>query len=120
MAYKTTAEMSITKEKTTIKPILQDFMNNPNNAMRNGYYPDFMSCLALKASILSIESLIDIKDEFIYLMREEVLLFPLRLICFLYLAVFLLTIPLFFPVWAFIYWQGARKAFKRYHEKRRT
>jgi len=45
-------------------PTLDDFIECPVKAMKNGYYPDIMSCLVLKASFLSWESFKGIKTSF--------------------------------------------------------
>ena len=102
------------------KLTLDDFIENPREAMRRGYYPGFMSCLALKASCFSIESLIDIKDEFYWVLREEAIRFPVHFLGFIIFVFCIVTTPFLFPVWAVIYWYNVRKAFKRYHEKKKN
>jgi len=99
------------------KPTLHDFINDPNSAMRAGYYPDFMSCLALKASYFNLSEFNFIKTRFIEIFREEAILFPLALFCCLIHILYTLTIPLFFPVWALICWARIRPKFRKYHEK---
>ena len=99
------------------KQTLDDFIKNPNLAMRKGYYPDFMSCLALKASYFDLSDFVFIKTEFIEMFRVELFLFPLVLLCFLLNLIITLTIPLIFPIWALIYWVRIRPKYKKYHEK---
>lgn len=99
------------------KPTLDDFIENPNLAMRKGYYPDFMSCLALKASYFDFSDFVFIKTEVIEAFRVELFLFPLVLLCFLLNLFITLIIPLIFPIWALVYWLRIRPKYKKYHEK---
>lgn len=101
------------------KPTLEDFLDNPYEAMRLGYFPDFMSCLALKADGLSIESMCAIKDDFFKLIREEVILFPLHLLVFSLYLILVITTPLLFPLYAIMYWFNATRKFKKYHKKQK-
>ena len=98
---------------------LADFIENPYCAMRNGYYPDFMSCLALKSSEFSIKSLTDTKDDFLEILRDEAIMFPIYFLEIAICAILKITIPICFPVWAVIYWFNARNAFRKYHEKQK-
>lgn len=102
------------------KPTLADFIKDPFKAMRSGYYPDFMSCLSLKASCFGIKQLNDIKDEFFWMLRQEAILFPLHLLSLVIYTFIVLTIPILFPVWALIFWVNVRKKYKRYHEKMKS
>ena len=99
------------------KPTLTDFIKDPFKAMRSGYYPDFMSCLSLKASYFGIKQLNDIKDEFFWILNQEAILFPIYLLGFAVYTFLILTTPIFFPFWALIFWFNVRKQYKRYHEK---
>ena len=102
------------------KPTLNDFIENPIVAMRNGYYPDFMSCLALKASHFNFSHFMFIKDEFFELFWEEVIIFPLALVCFILHLFFLLMIPFIFPIWALVYWLRMRPKYIKYHKKKKS
>jgi hypothetical protein len=102
------------------KPTLGDFIENPFKAMRNGYYPDFMSCLSLKASSFGIKQLNDIKGEFFWILNQEAILFPTHLLSLAIYTFLILTTPILFPGWALIFWFNVRQQYKRYHEKMKS
>lgn len=77
------------------KPTLQDFINNSNAAIRKGYYHRSMSCLALKGSYFDLSDFVFFKTKFIEMVRVEVILLLLILLCFLKNLFITLTIPLF-------------------------
>ncbi|RKS87306.1 hypothetical protein DES39_0526 [Orbus hercynius] len=99
------------------KPTLDDFLKNQNQSMRDGYYPDFMSCLSLKASSFSFKEFRNIKDEFFWILNQEAYMFPIYFLVLLFYAIAVVTTPFLFPVNAFIYWMRTKGAYRRYHER---
>ena len=70
------------------KPTIDDFINNPSNAVRKGYKPDFISVGILAASAFGIDGFISIKESFISVMYGKVIEFPKTLICFFFKHIF--------------------------------
>lgn len=94
------------------KPTLADFINNPDKAERNGYYPDFMSCGSLMASIFCWNSFLYIKDLVIDLLRDDVISLPKNFIILVAISFFTTTFPFFFPFWWLICWLIRKRYFK--------
>ena len=102
------------------KPTIDDFINNPSNAVRKGYRPDFISVGILAASAFGINGFISIKESFISVIYGKVIEFPKNLICFFLNTFFALLMPICLPFWwvvGCLVWRAYYKKAKQQEER---